>query len=432
MLKSRIVVDLPSAETERRKGPLEWLRSLFGAQIDLRSGREELTVSALWLVEGLVEGFAAVGVHDVISFLVDKQVVYLDHQDVPDDLPMVVKAAETAGILDRKFREMHLALAHKTETLHVIVDCAVKNGVLLGEAEMTIALSGRLRALQIESGETAQHYADRVKAFAAGSDSFEPAREELDALTEKIANELSSVLAGARVSREAAAVQLVRPDARQIGNFRRLEFGDRVRQPTYRAVPTMQRHGAYNDPFYYHYYDPYYDFTTYLLVDSMLHSHTWHSPHVHVVDPAGHPLFTGDTAPSSGGDGWIGTDAVTFGEGGELAVSESIREPAAQEGSSWLGGSSGSGGDAGEGAGGWGSGGGDGSSGGSANSGSGSSGSSWSSWGSSSDSSSDSYSSSSSCSSSSDSSSSSSSCGSSCSSSSSCGSSCSSSSSSSD
>jgi hypothetical protein len=396
MLKSRIVVDLPSAETERRKKPLEWLRSLFGAQIDLRSGREELTVSALWLVEGLVEGFAAVGVHDVVSFLVDKQVVYLDHQDVPDDLPMVVKAAETAGILDRTFREMHLALAHKSETLHVIVDCAVKNGVLLGEAEMTIALSGRVRALQIESGETAQHYADRVKAFAAGGESFEPARKELDSLTEKIANELSSVLAGARVSHEAAVVQLVRPSARQIGNFRRLEFGDRVRQPSYRAVPTMQRHGAYNDPFYYHYHDPYYDFTTYLLVDAMLHSHAWHSPHVHVVDPAGHRLFTGDTAPSAGGDGWIGNDAVSFGEGGTLEVSESIPQPEAQEDKSWLaGGGAGAGSDS------------DSDSGGSADSGSGSS---WSSWGSSSDSSS-------------------SSCGSSCSSSSSCGSSCSSSSS---
>jgi len=338
MFKSRIVVDLPSAETERRKGPIEWLRSLFGAQLDLRSGREELTVSALWLVEGLVEGFAAVGVHDVISFLVDKQVVYLDHQDVPDDLPMVVQAAEAAGVLDRKFREMHLVLAHRGDALHAIIDCTIQNGVLLGEAEMTIALSGRVRALQIESGETAQHYADRVRAFAAGGESFEPGRRELDALTEKIAHELSSVLAGARVQHEPAVVQLVRPDARQIGNFRHLRFGDHVRPPAYRAVPAMQRRGAYDDPFYDHYYDPYYDFTNYVIVDSMVHAGAWHSGHVHVVDPQGHPLFVGD-APPGGGDGsWIGDGAVSFGDDGELEINRSIPELGTLEAPSWLGG----------------------------------------------------------------------------------------------
>jgi len=87
MLKARIAVDLPSAETQRSMGPVEWVRSLFGAQIDLRSGKEELTVCAFSLVEGLIAGFARAGVADVLSFLVDRQVVYLDSNDVPDDLP---------------------------------------------------------------------------------------------------------------------------------------------------------------------------------------------------------------------------------------------------------------------------------------------------------------------------------------------------------
>src|SRR5215468_10724253 len=111
MLKAKIVVDLPSVETHRRMGPIEWVRSLFGARIDLRSGKEELTVGAFSLVEGLVAGFAKAGVADALSFLVDKKVVYLDTNDVPDDLPLVARAAEEAGILDQTFREMHLVLA---------------------------------------------------------------------------------------------------------------------------------------------------------------------------------------------------------------------------------------------------------------------------------------------------------------------------------
>jgi hypothetical protein len=183
MYQSRITVDLPSAETDRRRSPLEWLRALLGAELDLRSGREALTVGAAWLVEGLVEGFAAVGVDDVVSFLVDGESIYLDAHHVPGDLPLIVRAAESAGVLDREFRAMHLVLAHRSQTSHTTIDCTVRNGVLLGEAEMAIALSSR--------------------PISAG-DNPEPGRRELDALTERIADELTSVLAGARVMREAA------------------------------------------------------------------------------------------------------------------------------------------------------------------------------------------------------------------------------------
>jgi len=197
MHTSRIIVDLPSAETERRKRPLEWVRALLGAQLDLRSGREELTVGTLWLIEGLVDAFAAVGVRDVSSFLVDKQVVYLDaEEEVPDDLPLLVRAAEVAGVLDRKFHEMSLVLVHDGPALHTAIDCRVKNGVLLGEAEMTIVLSGQPH--QPAAGGDA----------AAGDDA---ARRELDALTERIANELSTVLRGARVTREAAIAAAAAP-----------------------------------------------------------------------------------------------------------------------------------------------------------------------------------------------------------------------------
>ncbi len=182
MYQARITVDLPSAETDRRRRPLEWLRSLLGAELDLRSGREELTVGAAWLVEGLVEGFAAVGVDDVVSFLVDGASIYLDTRHVPGDLPLIVRAAEAAGVLDREFRAMHLVLAHHSPTCHTTIECTVRNGVLLGEAEMTVVLASK-PAARLEP--------------AAGL-------AELDELTERVANELASVLTGARVVRDAA------------------------------------------------------------------------------------------------------------------------------------------------------------------------------------------------------------------------------------
>ncbi len=192
MHRSRIVIDLPSAETERRRSPLEWVRSLFGAELDLRSGREELTVGAAWLIEGLVEAFASLGIHDVVSFVVDEEGIYLDPGGVSDDLPLILRASDAAGVLDREFREMRLVLAHRGEQLETRIDCAVKNGVLLGEAEMTIELSSR-----------PHERPDRTGA---------PPLHELEVLTERIANELTSALAGARVTRGPATSDPGLPD----------------------------------------------------------------------------------------------------------------------------------------------------------------------------------------------------------------------------
>jgi hypothetical protein len=220
MHASRIIVDLPSAETDRRRSPLEWLRSLFGAELDLRSGREELTVGALWLIEGLVEGFAAAGVHDVSAFVVDRETVYEDaEEDVSDDLRLLVRAAEQAGVLDREFHEMSLTLVHRGAGLHTTIDCRIKNGVLLGEAEMTIVLSG-LPTKPADSADAAggEGGADGAGgeggtggAGGAGGADGQAARHALDALSERVASELTAVLPGARVRREAATVAAAAP-----------------------------------------------------------------------------------------------------------------------------------------------------------------------------------------------------------------------------
>ncbi|MCE9578792.1 MAG: hypothetical protein K8W52_37050 [Deltaproteobacteria bacterium] len=326
MLRSRILVDLPSVETDRRMGVFEWLRSLFGATIDLRSGREELTVGACSLVEGLVAAFARAGVTDALSFLVDKRVVYLDANEVPDDLPLILKAAEETGILDRPFREMHLAVAHQDGRLHTIFDCAITSQVALGEAEMVIEVSSRRVDFRVAHGESAQTYAERVKALAGDPAGFEPMRAELDQRIAQVAEALRAALVGAKVTTAPSYVQLIRPGARQIGRFGKLPFGDQVLDPKYRAVPTTQRTGAYADPFYYHYSDPYYDYTNYVIVDAMVHHATWASPHVHVVDPAGTLLFTGDTATTHGADPWIGQDAVGYDPSGNVCVSEALAD----------------------------------------------------------------------------------------------------------
>ncbi len=310
-------------------GPIEWIRAQFGAQIDLRSGKEELTVSAFSLVDGMIRAFSRANVTNAISFIVDKKVVYMDTNDVADDLALIGQAAQQSGVFERPFREMHVVLTHQEAGLHLLVDLGVLNQVVLGTEEMWMDISARVEELRIREGETAQGYAQRIQSFAADPKAIDPYRFALDSITERIGNALRSTLPGSRVRSELAVVQLVRPDAEQIGRFRDLSFGPNVSAPTYRAVPTAQRYGAYADPFYCYYYDPYYDFMSWVLInDMMMHSswNHWHTDSVYVVDPTGQTLYTGSDALGHVGDGWAGAGAVGFDPSGGLAVADSIPE----------------------------------------------------------------------------------------------------------
>jgi len=343
MLKSAITVDLPSAVADRKKTASEWVRSLFGAKLDLRGDEEQLTISAVSLVAGLVEGFSAAGVTDLISFVVDKKVVYLDTNEVPDDLRLLLEAAEQKGILMKPFKEMHLVMSHREAGLHVLIDVRIRNRVMLGEEEMRVELSGRVEELRIRAGESAADYRARIDAFVADGTRVETDRVALDQLTRRIAARLERTLVGARATAEPATLQIVAPGKQQLARFRNLPFGSEVEGPHYRAVPTYQRAGVYADPFYYYYYDPYYDLMNWMVLDSMLHTHAWHSPMVHVVDPGGAMLGTGDNIDLATAD-WAGRDTVGFDDRGNLSVADSIPSVDTSSGSGWSG----------EGGGGWG------------------------------------------------------------------------------
>ena len=342
MLKAKVFVDLPSQDIMRRKGPIEWVRSLFGTEFDLRTGKEELTVSAFAVVQGLVDAFSTTklgsqkytgfgkttGIVNAISLLVDKRTVYLDADDVDNDLDEMAEAAQTAGVFDRTFKEMHLVMTHKVAGLHIIFDVAIQNSVLVGEDEMEIILSARIEDLQIKAGESAKDYGNRVKAFTKDPDAIEAHRLALDSVARALADRMRVSLVGSKVRVEGARVEVIRPNQKQVGRMRTLGFKDKVKQPTYRPAPTRRRRGAYADPFFYYYYDPYYDFMSLMLVSAIVHDSAWHSPMVHVVSPNGDTLFTGDTVDSSAAsmDGWDPDDAVGFDESGDLQVDDSMPE----------------------------------------------------------------------------------------------------------
>ncbi|MEQ1571479.1 MAG: hypothetical protein ABMA64_37980, partial [Myxococcota bacterium] len=332
MLKAKIEIGLPAVDVLRRLGPIEWVRELFGETLDRRSGTVESTVTAWSLFSGLYRTFSRAGITDAISFLVDRKPIYVDTREVTHDLQLVEEAATEARVLERPFREMHLVLTAHTAGLHLLFDVRVSARVLEGDPNVTVDVIGRPEELRVRRGETAQEYALRVQELTRNAGGIDAYRAVLTELTSDLALALQRDLPGAVATVVDAKVQVVRPGAREVAKFRNLTFGRDVVDPTYRPVPTHARAGAYADPYVYYWYDPYWNFTNFLLLDSMLHHSHLHTPDVIVVDPSGNALYDGAHWQTATGDGWTAAD-VGFSADGGVAVDPSVPDASAWGGS---------------------------------------------------------------------------------------------------
>ena len=244
MIKSTIGLDLPSEETQRKRTLSEWFGSLAGKDYDLGSGEEVLTIGAMSLVTGIVNAFQRAGVDNAISLIVDRKVVYIDHQDNKQDADLLIEAAARTAVLSNPFEEMHVVLDHHEQGLHTLADVRIRGRVLTGEEEMHVVLSSRVEELRVQRGESAHAYGGRVAAFAQRPNALEEHRGRLQALSERLTRALLQALPGAAARPGPARVELIRPEGRQIGRFRDLGCGNEVRPPSYRPVPTHHRHGA--------------------------------------------------------------------------------------------------------------------------------------------------------------------------------------------
>ncbi len=324
MFQSKIRIDLPSRETIREKSVGEWFTSLFGARPDLRTGREVMTISAYAVLEGIVTAFASAGMTNVISLMVDNRTVFLDTQDVPDDLAAMHHVAKKSGALNRRFREMHLAFTHREQGMHVIIDIALKPQVMLGDEELVITLSGRLEELRHQDDEPANRYRSRIREFVSDTDNFDRPREILDDITERLVMALRSTLPGARnISASPSEIQLTRPDAKQMGRMRNLRF-DGGEHSRYRPTPARYREGVSYDPFYHYYYDPFYDFALFVMVGAAV-EFAWDMSYLSFVDPYGGMLgYASDIAFDTWTSDWDAYDTMHFADDGSLFLDDSI------------------------------------------------------------------------------------------------------------
>lgn len=97
--------------------------------------------SAFGVLERTIAAFDAVGIHNAVSLLVDRQAVYLDYHDAEDDLAQTRQAAYQSGLLHRSMNEMQLVMSRRGELLMTLIDVRISALVARGTEGMTLAIS---------------------------------------------------------------------------------------------------------------------------------------------------------------------------------------------------------------------------------------------------------------------------------------------------
>ncbi|PRP89872.1 hypothetical protein ENSA5_70260 [Enhygromyxa salina] len=293
MFYANIHIDLPSEPALHRRTLLDWFSELIGREPTSGADVEVITVTGLSVFKPVTDALAQLGITDVLSVIVDGRIAYVDTEENSGDLATAIAELDARAVLEREFEAMKMVLSHRRDGLRTLIEVTVRRRVPAGSPELVIALAARLDSMQIARGESPTAYAERLRAIAADVPALEAARERFAALADEAKRALDEQLGELVVSSSVAPVELrlIRPGPRQLDHFRRLSWGPSVRMPKYRPVPIRSRLGAYDEPFYHYYFDPYFDFVAWVTLTEIVAGRGWQGLSFEVVNTDGARVF---------------------------------------------------------------------------------------------------------------------------------------------
>jgi hypothetical protein len=331
MFHAEIRVDLPSELPSPRKPVRSLVQWLLGRVPAPDAGFETLISCGLTVLERTLEALDAAGFDDILSIVVDGRPAYVDVENKLGDLADALEGVVRCGLLREGFGVLRLtasAVCSQSEgsddVVRVLADVRIRSRVPTGDPEVVIAMSGRVQRLEIQPEELPREYAGRVRAWVRDPGALDSAKAAFDGLTDALSQALARCMDGARATRDPTKVRVIVPGPRQVGRFRYLTFGPTFRGIVYEALPSHERSGAYDDPFYRHLYSSYYDLLSWIVAGEVLDG-AWPRSDVELVDPRGATLVTGDRASSLETETLeVERKAVRTNERGELVVDDSI------------------------------------------------------------------------------------------------------------
>ncbi|MCC7075126.1 MAG: hypothetical protein IT383_27685 [Deltaproteobacteria bacterium] len=299
-MKLHGVVDLHLRGEKLLRDPNLWdrLKKSFGAEPDLWTGTMKAAVEATTIVEAARAALAKIGVTNAVSLVIDDQVLFEDRAGHADDLgDLFLAFHNAASVFGQGFRLLRLAAEHEEAGLHLVLEIVALTEHPADTAAARVVISGRVKAYEPKTGESAEAYRARVEPLVKDATALEAHRRQFGAFVSRVADALRASMPEARVEQRDADARITKPSR-----------SERKAAP---VAPTDRRY----DPFDRYYPNPY---------DSMFSMLLWSSvfsmamrPDVVVVNHDGTPLGTADeVSPEVAADPLDASDTSELGDAG--------------------------------------------------------------------------------------------------------------------
>jgi diguanylate cyclase (GGDEF)-like protein len=264
-----------------------------------KGSRKQVVLQSVSLLTALGQGFAKAGVNDIVSLMVDDNVVFLDTMGRDDDLKLAIQAVLDLPPDKLSYSKIFLVLEHRVGDVHIVIEATVHSTFREGSYPMRLRIMGRVMSLRPKMGESASAYSDRIRNFVGQPDGVQIYRQQVKEITLTIASAMEAAFPGCPVRISKTFVQIIRLEPEQIQELSQLPLGGQIPEPQYRPAPEAGTTGGLDDRYEYFYFDPYHALLNWCLLDSMLTKRTWSSSTFRVIHPSGSILHKGDDLPSA-------------------------------------------------------------------------------------------------------------------------------------
>ena len=258
--------------------PTFWdkVSGFFGGEADLRTGEIRLTQDVLALTEDVQKALALAGVTNAVTLVVDKDVLYQDLEDKPDDALLLVAAArDNAPRFVRGFKVLRAVFEHEGAGLSTLIEVTVHAQAKKTEPTATVAFGARIDELRPKDGETLEAAKERMGKALGDAHLVPTYKTQLTNLANKVGAGLKRVFATGRVEVDPADVQVVRPsgaDVRDLGQHTDSRWGTLRGAPSYGGAYGGV-YGRYYDPWSTYYHDPMDTFVNLMILDALISPH---------------------------------------------------------------------------------------------------------------------------------------------------------------
>ena len=333
MIRTKVHADLPSELPPAPGAVKKLVEWLLGKQEEdedeeLDEQLQEVLIDNLTIFEGFIGALGDAGFDDVLSVVVDGKPVYVDPDERVGDLNDALEGTVKCGALKEGLQVLRATFSRHIEGLHVLAELRVKARVPEGEEEASILLSARVDALAARPEDGPREFAARVREYVQDSAKLSADRDRVAALAQGLVDSTNKRFPHSEVKADETEVLVIAPGPKQVGRMRHLGFKGSFRSPTYNALPTYERSGAYDDPHNTYRYSPYHDLMSWIALGELLSGH-WAQTWVKIVHPTGPLLCTGDRAKGMDPARLeVPRDVVRVSPEGQVTVDDSIPEVA--------------------------------------------------------------------------------------------------------